>query len=114
MIPARASLEDAVAQARELDTRWDSVRATAVLGRVVAAREARARRGRLLRRGVAAAGGGALLVLALLRVTSASLPPDAAQRVTVGGSASSSEVVEDPRATAIVAAREGDGGFSRD
>lgn len=107
--PSRSSagLDGAIAEARAINTHWDIARASAVLSGIVATREARERRGRLARRGLGAVGGAVLLVFALLRVTTTS-PHATGERADEAEARA--VAVEAP----IVAAREGDGGFSRD
>lgn len=95
-------LDDAVAQARELDT-WDGDRAARVREGVLVRRAARARRERALRRAAFVAGAAGLLVLALLRAASSAPSDPAASR-------DSREAVSEAMASRSL----GDGGYARD
>jgi hypothetical protein len=63
-------------RARDASSAWSAAREVRVREGALCLRDARARRDRVLRRGLVVAGGAGLLVLALLRVAS-SAPADA-------------------------------------
>ena len=100
-------LDDLITSARELDGSWDGDRAVRVREGALRLRDVRARRDRVLRRGLVVAGGAGLLVLALLRAaSSAPAEPTAATAITVRTAA--------PAPEALASRMLGDAGYARD
>ena len=95
-----AHLDRLVATARATDLEWTSDRASRVLSGAIAKKDSRARRDRVVRRGLFVAGAAAIVVLMFIRSAASSPSHEAASF--------------DPQPEALAAHAQGDGGYARD
>jgi tRNA A37 N6-isopentenylltransferase MiaA len=105
----------ATARERSVDDVWDLERSERVRTGVVRRRDVRARRDRVLRRGLLVAGGAGLLVLALLRgASSAPAEPQLAAATATATAATAATPATAPTAEALAARSLSDAGYARD
>ena len=95
-----AHLDRLVSTARSSEVEWSPDRASRILSGAIAKKESRARRDRVVRRGLFVAGAAAVVVLLFIRSASSSPSHESASL--------------DPQPEALAAHAQGDGGYARD